>query len=222
MTKKILLPSSLILFAIAGYIHSRISMPQIQISKQDSAIIFNKSVLYLNLDLKRMISSIMWISTLIESDNKHYKKRDLNSWMYHRFNRILELDPQFLEGYQYGAQYLSIIKDDLVGASDLYERGLKIYPDDYFLNYQAAIHYFNELNDNQKAIPLLERVQDHQRAPAFIKGLIETLRHKSGVPVDDVIKNLEYLRDQSNDEKQKNYYDIKIKRLLQSKKVLKR
>jgi hypothetical protein len=201
------------LIIIAGLMHSNIKKPPIVISKQDSAINFNAGIQYLNLDLKRMIASMLWVATLIEGDVEHYKKRDLNSWMFHRFKLILHLDPYFKEGYQYGAQYLSIVKDDILGATYIYEKGLEKYPDDFFLNYQAAIHFFNEAGEVAKAIPLLEKVKDNSRSPSYIKSLIETLRLKAGISKEEVLKNLYHLREQTQDPNLIQLYDIRINKL---------
>ena len=63
-----------------------------------------------------MISSLLWTHTLLFSDYEHYKNDDLDSWMYLRFNTITDLDPRMYEAYNYGGQYLSIVKDDVFGA----------------------------------------------------------------------------------------------------------
>jgi len=134
------------------------------VSKQDSSINFNNNLYaYLNAGLKRFISSSIWISTILESDVEHYKSKDLNSWMYLRFNSISLLEPQFIENYRFGGVYLSIIKDDIVGASKLYRQGLAVYPDDYSLIKNASFHFYFEAKDVQSAYPLLKSSKNIQQ-----------------------------------------------------------
>ena len=83
---------------------------------------------------KRVLADLIWIATLLESDVEHYKSDDLNSWMYLRFKTLFELDPSFLTGYRFAGKYLSIVKDDLEGAKEIFEQGLANYPQDYQLN----------------------------------------------------------------------------------------
>lgn len=93
----------------------------------------------------------------MNSDLEHYDPHDLNSWMYQRFNALIELDPKFYEVYRYGGQYLSIVKDDEVGAEDIYRRGLEVFPNDFWLNFHAGFHYYFEMNLAEKAILLFHK-----------------------------------------------------------------
>jgi len=190
---------------------------EIIINRENHSINLNSSILYFNGGLRRFISSVLWVHTLMLSDTQHYKKADLNSWMYLRFSIIQKLDPHFLELYHFGGQYLSIIKDDLRGATEIFELGLKEYPYNYFLNYHAAFLYFHELKNYNKAIPLLQRIQSYPQAPVFIPLLISTLMKHDKVD-DSIIIN--YLKDSIKDVSNleiKDSIELKIKNL--SKKI---
>ena len=64
------------LFLTAGLVNQRSDKPAISLSKQDTAINLNGNILlYLNLGNKRLLANLLWIQTLLESDEKHYKKR---------------------------------------------------------------------------------------------------------------------------------------------------
>ena len=168
---------SLILLVSAGTIHTNYSKPPIQISKQNTALNFNNDLLrFFSMGQKRLIVDLLWITTLLESDIEHYKKQDLNSWMYLRFKSIFELDPYFLSAYRFAGKYLSIIKDDLYGADEVFTKGLKYYPDDYNLIYDAGFLYAFELGDYNKAIPLYEKLKEFPEAPEFISSLIEKFK----------------------------------------------
>ncbi|MBF0299298.1 MAG: tetratricopeptide repeat protein [Oligoflexia bacterium] len=171
---------AVILFSL-NILNFKFTLPAINIDKQVSAINFNKNILeYINLGNKRMIVSWLWIQTLIESDISHYKKNDLNSWMYLRFDTITTLDPLFYTAYSYGGLYLSVIKDDLLGAKLLLEKGLKNFPKDFALIfYYANLCYF-ELNDINKAIEYFSKIESHPQAPSYLRSLLARMKATVG------------------------------------------
>lgn len=113
----------------------------------------------ISLDYKRMISSIIWIKTLIDADEEHYHKAD-GSWVFKRFYTILKLTPKNYDAAFYGGLYLSVVKDDLVGAKKIYEMGLVFYPDDYNLNYYYGMFLYTEMKDPLSAKPYLKKAFD--------------------------------------------------------------
>jgi len=126
--------------------------PAITISMQEAATNIDDNIFsFFHLGNKRMLSSVLWVKTLLDSDLDHYKQKDLNSWMYLRFKSIAIIDPWFYENYLVGGQYLSIVKDDDWGAGDLYRRGYRFFPDDIILNFNMGYHYFFELEDINRA-----------------------------------------------------------------------
>jgi hypothetical protein len=122
----------------------------------------------------------MWIATLLESDLDHYKNKDMNSWMFLRFKTISELEPQFYENYKIGGIYLSIVKDDLAGASYIYEKGLKEYPNDYFLLKNTAFHYEFEVGDRKRSYEIYSRLKTHPQIDAVTLGVATRLESEFG------------------------------------------
>lgn len=94
--------------------------------------------------LTNFLADFIWVKTLLESDIEHYKKDDLNSWMYLRFKSIAHLDPWFYTNYIFGSIYLSVIKDDIKGASEFIQRGLEYFPEDKTLNQFCMFHFTTE------------------------------------------------------------------------------
>lgn len=167
------------------------SLPLFQLSAQDSALNINHQLINtIHLGQKRLIASLIWIDTLMNSDLEHYQQQDLNSWMYHRFNALIELDPQFYEVYRYGGQYLSIVKDDEFGAEDVYSRGLEHFPDDFWLNFHAMFHYLFEMDLPHKAEKLLEKIAYSQTASEvapYLPSLLLRLKHQSAQSHSDLL-----------------------------------
>ena len=172
--------SSILSFIMSGLIAPE-NRPPIKISKQQSAATINASLLsFFNLGIKRIYTDILWIQTLLESDLEHYKGNDGNSWMFQRFYTISLLDPKFIQNYWFGGQYLSVIKDDDLGAKNLFNRGLSIYPNDHTLLYYAGSHYLIELHDKENAIKYYEKIFNHPRTPNYIKALITRIKADIG------------------------------------------
>lgn len=167
----VLLSTSLAFFSVANIIARKKEPPTIVISKQDSTFnLKNNYWNYVNYGQKRLLSSLYWIATILESDHEHYKQKDLNSWMFLRFKTISELEPMFYQNYKFSGIYLSIVKDDLEGASYMYDKGLSFYPDDYYLLSNAAFHYRFEVKDQEKAYPIFLRLSQNHTLPAALVG----------------------------------------------------
>jgi tetratricopeptide (TPR) repeat protein len=162
----------------AGVLNNSFVKPKVKIAKQDSAFNFNSDLLRIfSVGQKKLITDLLWITTLLESDLDHYKKKDLNSWIYLRFLSIFNLDPKFLNAYRFGGQYLSIVKDDLYGADDIFQKGLSHFPNDYSLNYNAGFLYGFELGEYEKAIQSYEKIVSNPRAPAFVASIINKFKY---------------------------------------------
>ena len=147
-------------------------LPPIEVDMQQSAVNIDRNILTLfAMGNKRLLSSILWVHTLMESDLEHYKKRDLNSWMYLRFDAITDLSPRFYEAYLYGGEYLSVVKDDTWGAKKIYEKGLMQYPDDFYLNFYAGFHYYYELGDPKEALVRYNRIVNDPLVPKVASWL---------------------------------------------------
>ena len=148
---------ALILLGLSGalFVSKKSEKPTLFVTKQQSSLNLDNNFLqFFHLGQKRLFSSLFWISTILESDHDHYKARDLNSWMFLRFLTISNLEPKFLMTYTFGGVYLSIIKDDIPGASVIFNKGLNYYPTDYYLLRDATYHFFYEAKDNVRAYQL--------------------------------------------------------------------
>lgn len=151
-----------ILLGLSGshFIALQSEKPNMAITKQQSSFnVDGKFWDLFHLGQKRLVSSLYWISTILESDHDHYKGNDLNSWMFLRFKTISLLEPKFYETYNFGGLYLSIIKDDLEGATYLYNKGIEIYPSDINLLKNASFHFYFEVQDYDAAYRVLNKLK---------------------------------------------------------------
>jgi hypothetical protein len=186
-----LLVAALAFLGTALYLHRCFHYPVIHVTKQDSAVNINRNFLrFASFGNNRLISSLIWIQTLLESDLERYSQRDLSNWMYLRFLTIATLDPKFYENYLWGGMYLSIIKDDLHGAADIYERGIAVYPNDFRLLYNAGFNYYIELADYPNGLRHLEKIADHPESPPYLKFIVNKLRHETGTDYQTIMSYL--------------------------------
>jgi hypothetical protein len=205
-------------FVLSCFMQASLKKPIIIISKQDSVITLNTTFLKLMaIGHRRMISDFVWIQTLLESDLDHYKKKDLNNWMYLRFNQISELDPFFYENYLYGGQFLAIIKDDLIGAEVLYNRGLKYFPDDFSLNYHSGFALYFEMGNLKEGLERFKKIQENPRSPQTLKFLIQKLQfettHNFTSAIEFLLHNISITKDEGLKEKLKrDLYALKAER----------
>src|SRR5690606_6306594 len=171
------------LLGISSYIDKNFPVSKVTISKENSALNFSAdSIQLISLGHARLISSILWISTLIEGDIEHYKGEG-NSWMYYRFLSIAKLEPYFYQNYLFGGQYLSIIKDDTEGANSLYHIGLKYYPSDYWINYHTAFNLIFELKRYNQGAEILERIMNNPIAHTYhpyIYSIVQKIKLNNG------------------------------------------
>ena len=166
---------------LSNFINNQLTKPIIKVSMQDQTWNLNdKLTNHFNLGFKRLTSSSLWISTILQSDEEHYKKKDLNSWMFLRFKTISELEPLFYENYKFGGIYLSIVKDDLPGASYIYEKGLSYYPNDFDLLKNAAFHFNFEVGDLKKSYPLYLKLKHHPRTSGIMLNTLARLESENG------------------------------------------
>lgn len=136
-----------------------------------------KELIYFTFGFDNAISSVMWLRLLKDIDicdqdgeekaiNKGKnldeiltyeleESRCSSGWSYNMIDRITDLSPKFLHAYSHGALILSVLVDDREGAKNIFEKGLKIYPDKYSLNYSAAYHYLFEMQEPHRAAELL-------------------------------------------------------------------
>lgn len=177
-------------FISFNYLNDQLKKPTIKIAKQDEVITLNTKMFWpVNIGLNRMYSSLLWSMTLMESDITHYKKQDLHSWMYVRFLNIVNLDPKFYMAYLIGGKYLSIIKDDLLGAEDIYIRGLRHFPNDFWLMQNAGFNYIYEMGELEKGLKLYDQIKFHPMAKKnfpLLPSIVAKLKREQGIELAEI------------------------------------
>ena len=114
---------------------------------------------HLSFGYQEAIANILWIRAVQDFD---YCDREIadkvclnNSWLYKMLDAITNLSPHFRIPYAAGALALTVIITDIDGATKIFDKGVKAYPNDWPILYRAAYHYMYEVKDNKRAAELL-------------------------------------------------------------------
>jgi tetratricopeptide (TPR) repeat protein len=135
------------------------------------------------------VSDSMWLRVIQDIDV--CEKKDQNSalrteggvcrkaWVYQYLDAITELTPQFRMPFATGPLILSVVVEDREGATQLFEKALRQFPNDWPIIYRAAYHFMYEEKDEARAAQLLLRAAD-LGAPPWLRSLAAKLLTQSG------------------------------------------
>lgn len=124
------------------------------------------------------------------------------SWSYQMLDAVTRLQPLYKIAYTSGLMILVIMVEDYKGATILYNRALKEFPDDWIINYQAAFHFLGDDEDIPRAAQLLVHASEHGGMDWF-RSLAARLYTRSG-QLDLGISTLEsYLKTLTDDGERK-------------------
>jgi tetratricopeptide (TPR) repeat protein len=140
-------------------------------------------------------------------------------WSYQMHDFITDLAPDNYIPHLYGPMNLSVIVDDIDGATELFKKSLQRFPDDWMIAFAAGYHYMTELEDFPKAAEYFHQASQHG-APNWVLLLSAKLSSKAGrteVAIS-VLKN--FIENKNIDEESKKRAQKKLDDLLNSKKNL--
>ena len=147
------------LISISSNIKNTIKLPELKIDPELDEINFHEDFYkVINLGQKRMISSLLWTNTLLFGDLEHIKEKNSFSWMYYRFNGISLIDPMFYENYFLGGQYIGVVKDDVIGSTKLFKRGISKFPIDIELNFNLGFNYLFYTKEVDKGLVYWKKI----------------------------------------------------------------
>lgn len=114
---------------------------------------------FMSFGYKEVIADLLWIRAVQDFD---YCEQEVavrvcrsNSWLYQMLDAVTNLSPNFRIPYAAGALALTIIITDVDGATKIFDKGVKAFPNDWPILYRAAYHYMYEVKDNKRAAELL-------------------------------------------------------------------
>ncbi len=140
------------------------------------------SLVYLQFGMGEIYADSLWVRAIQDFDYCEKNKNDQclnNSWLFQMLDVATNISAKFRMVYVAGAINLSVLLEDKTGATALFEKGLKQFPDDVSLLYKASYHYLFELNEPLKAAELLRHAAKNG-GPFWFNSLANRLYVDSG------------------------------------------
>ena len=191
---KVLIMMAIVCFISVKLIQENIDLAPVKRSKQESAINVDVLVLkFLSQPFRMMTADFYWMMTLIESDLEHYKGKDLNNWLYIRFINFFALDPDFKKAYQFASLYLDIVKDDLLGADQIYSRAHRKFPKDYEIHLHGGFFYTFEFDQIDKGFLYYQTIIEHYplRTPNHVRSIVNKIKFKkNNLNDEDIFRSM--------------------------------
>lgn len=120
-----------------------------------------KPIQYFMFGFKEQGADALWLRSIQDIDYCEKKVSATNcrgkSWLFNVFDVATDLSPEFRMVYAIGTLALSILVSDVEGASLLFDKAIKYFPNDWPMLYRAAYHALYETKDKNKAAQYLIR-----------------------------------------------------------------
>lgn len=133
--------------------------------------------------LEEPTADLMWLQSIQGFD---YCEREVaertcvgKGWLFQMLDTVTNLSPHFRMPYATGGLALTVIISDYAGASVIFDKGVKAFPNDWPILYRAAYHALYEEKNNLKAAELLWRAAKNG-APDWLYSLATRLYSKEG------------------------------------------
>lgn len=114
-------------------------------------------------------------------------------WGYYMLDAITDLAPKFKIPMLVGPMTLSVIADDIEGASALFEKAVVRFPKDWSIFYRAGYHFLYEEGNNLKAARYF-KMAGELGAPAWTLSLSAKLYSEVGRAIVGKILLEDYLK----------------------------
>lgn len=126
-------------------------------------------------------ADILWLR-LIQVIGKKRNSADEYEWMYHAFDVITTLDPQYAYAYYAGG----VILGDLANRTDLsnrlLEKGVNANPEVWNIPFLLGYNYYFLLGDPAKGAEYIMRAASLPDGPSYLPGLATRLASEAGNP----------------------------------------
>jgi hypothetical protein len=157
-----------------------------EISSPPAYLIPPSNLIFFSLGYNEPLADLLWLRTIQDFDFCEAKTeqtaksgRCKRGWVYHMIDAITELAPRFREPYVSGGLMLTVIVDDIAGASAIYDKAMAAFPNDGRLAYYAAYQALIEEHDPQKASNLLV-IAGRNGLPPWVFALAANLQKRAG------------------------------------------
>lgn len=185
---KLWFPSFLILLGTAFIAISGPTGPHMRVLQNHPLLTPPKLIGSFALGYNEVVADAMWLRTIQDFDyceRRQNNEIDPNAfrcergWVFTMIDAITELAPNFLQPYESGALMLTVVVNDIEGASVIFDKGVSRFPNYWPILYSASYQAMVEEKNLSKAASLLDRAAQHG-APAWTRSLASRLHQKEG------------------------------------------
>ena len=114
------------------------------------------------------------------------------TWLYHMTDITTDLDPYFKFPYVFAGLMLNLEANQFDNARMILEKGISVYPNDWYLPFLLGLNYFFHDGDLIKAAEYFERSNSLEGSPEYLEKLTRTLR-EHGQTRETTLEFLYYL-----------------------------
>lgn len=131
---------------------------------------------------ENLLSNTLWIRVIQDFDVCEVvqeKKDGLNycrkyDWVFQMMNVIFSLEPRFIVPQRVGPLALSVLINDIAGASSLFWQAYLNFPDNWIISYRYGYHLLSEENNPKKA-SFFFRESARNNGPSWLNALSVTV-----------------------------------------------
>ncbi len=157
-------------------------------------------------------ADLLWLQTL-QVLGKRVNSPEEYSWLYHAFDVVTMLDPQ----YAYAYWVSGVVLTELAGRPDLSNkllvRGLDAVPDNWLVPYLLAYNHYFHLEDVPHAIEYAKIAAQVPGSPPWLVNMVTQMSAQGGNP-EFALRFLMQMRQQQSDPRIRESLEYHIKEVM--------
>ena len=151
------------------------------------------------LNFDSLAADVMWIRYIQNIPDTHADPVE-GQWLGRQLTAVVDLDPHFRGAYLGGTLLLDVLADQPCDSLKILERGIRRFPQDWRMRFQAGFICFSEVSDSQCAVRNLRAAADNPDGPRWLPGLVGRLLVESS-QTDAAIDYLKFELSRATDPK---------------------
>jgi len=133
----------------------------------------------MSLGYHALAADLFWFRA-VQYFGEHIQGDRRYPYLYQLVDLATSLDPHFVDAYQLGGLFLSIVRA-FPEAAAIYRKGIEHNPDRWELSYDLGRMYFLDLGDVAAALEWLERANALPGHPPYVPRMVAQLRARVGL-----------------------------------------
>jgi hypothetical protein len=174
-----------IFFSICIFTQTQLSNNK-SISKKRDLFARTEKIKYFHFGFNESLADTFWVNFIQILGTCHYEdnkisNKDCNySESYDRLNTIVNLAPKFELPATRGPKLLSVIEDDIKGASKIYDLTVSRFPKNLQALISAGAHFATEENNSDKAAEIFKKAGEIEGSMFWLNTLSAKLYSEAG------------------------------------------